>query len=172
MKKFEIVETPKIKVALRKDFYDTLQPYLDELLNLTGADYFAHQLIENYYQPGHFVSSFNTHEDWQDNYWLNFWDKDPLERKIHKNAIMNGLSFSLWQISDPDSKCMEERMKMCNVFDGVAFSYQHKSGVLENFTVAWNKFDLDSIDPKKLELIQEKLVPIRLHHQRVYQDLK
>ena len=66
MKKPEVVECSRLKVALRKDFYDSLRGPIQELLDLTGADYFTHQLIENYYQPNHFVSSFNTHEDWQD----------------------------------------------------------------------------------------------------------
>jgi len=172
MKKHKIIETSRIKVALRKDFHDVLKAPISELLDLTGADYFEHQIIKNYYQPNHFVSAFNTHEEWLDNYWANFWDNDPLERKLHKNAQINGLSFCLWHLSDPNSDCMKARMQMCRVFDGVAFAYQHKSGVLESFTIAWHKFDLERVDPKKLELIQEKLVPIRLHHHQVYQDLK
>jgi hypothetical protein len=172
MKKPEIVENTQIKVALRKDFYDSLKIPLQDLFDITGADYFAHQLIENYYQPGHFVSSFNCHEDWLDAYWSKYWDQDPIERKIHKNAKANGVTFSIWQVSDTSSNCMEIRKKMCKVEDGVAISYQHKSGLLENFTVAWKKFDLDKIDGQKLELIQEKIIPIRLHHHQVYQNLK
>lgn len=172
MKKPEIIENSRIKVALRKDFYDVLQKPLEELLDLTGATYFAHQLIENYYQPNHFVSSFNTHEDWLDTYWSEFWDKDPIERKIHKNAKANGVTFSIWQVSDPGSLCMITRKERCNVKNGVAFSYQHKDGLLENFTVAWKDVDVNTFDAQKVERIQEKIIPIRLHHHQVYQDLK
>lgn len=172
MKTPEIIENSRIKVALRKDFYDDLRTPIQDLLDLTGATYFAHQLIENYYQPDHFVSSFNWHEDWLDTYWSEFWDKDPIERKVHKNAKANGVNFSIWKISDSSSQCMTARKKMCQVEDGVTISYQHKNGVLENFSVAWDKFDLDKIGVQKLELIQEKIIPIRLLHHRVYQDLK
>ncbi len=172
MKKVEIIQNTKIKVALRKDFFDILRDPIRDLLEFTGANYFAHQIIENYYQPNHFVSSFNTHEDWSDLYWSKFWFNDPLERKIHKNAKINGSSVSLWQLSDPDSDCMLSRMQMCKVRDGVAFSYQHKTGVLENYTIAWEKFNLESINIKKIILIQEKLNPIRLYHRQTYQDLK
>jgi hypothetical protein len=172
MKTIEFIQDSKIKVALRKDFYDVLRNPIRELLDVTGANYFSHQIIENYYQTGHFVSSFNAHEDWLDTYWSEFWDNDPFERKIHKNAKINGFTVSLWQLSDPDSKCMETRMKMCKVHDGVGFSYQHKSGAMENFTIAWSSFDLSKIDINKLELIQEKLNPIRQHHRQVYQDVK
>ena len=172
MKKPEIIENSRIKVALRKDFYDDLRTPIKHLLELTGAKYFAHQLIENYYQPNHFVSSFNCHEDWLDTYWSEYWDKDPIERKVHKNAKTNGLSFSIWQVSDPSSQCMIARKKMCQVEEGVIVSYQHKSGLLENFNVGWNKLEGDMIDSHKLELIQEKIIPIRLHHHQVYQDLK
>ncbi len=172
MKKIEIIQNAKIKVALRKDFYDVLRNPIAELLDVTGANYFSHQIIENYYQPNHFVSSFNCNEDWLDTYWSEFWDNDPIERKINKNAQANGVTFSIWQVSDPTSPCMIARKKVCKVEDGVAFSYQHKGGMLENFTVAWNKFDVDAIDSQKLELIQKKLIPIRLHHRQVYQDLK
>jgi len=172
MKNPEVIENSRIKVALRKDFYDVLRKDLEEVLELTGATYFSHQFIENYYQPNHFVSSFNSHEDWLDVYWSEFWDKDPIERKIHKNAKANGVTFSIWKVSDIASQCMLTRKNMCKVEDGVAFSYQHKNGLLENFTVAWNKFDVDKLDGEKLELVQEKIMPIRLHHHRVYQDLK
>jgi hypothetical protein len=172
MKKPEVVECSRLKVALRKDFYDSLRGPIQELLDLTGADYFTHQLIENYYQPNHFVSSFNTHEDWQDTYWSDYWDKDPIERKIHKNSRANGVSLSIWQVSDNSSQCMIARKSMCKVEDGAAISYQHKSGLLENFTIAWDTFDLDRFDAQKLDLIQEKIVPIRLHHHQVYQNLK
>jgi hypothetical protein len=172
VKKSEIIENSRIKIAKRKDFYDALREPLQELLELTGASFFAHQFIDNYYQLGHFVSSFNTHEDWLDTYWSEFWDKDPIERKIHKNAKANGVTFSIWKVSDPTSSCMITRKQMCQIEDGVAFSYQHKDGLLENFTVAWKEFDVDKFDAQKVEIIQEKIIPIRLHHRQVYQDLK
>ena len=172
MKRLEVIENSRIKIALRKDFYDALHQPIQDLLDLTEADYFAHNLIENYYQPNHFVSSFNTHEDWLDTYWSEYWDKDPIERKVHKNAKTSGVTFSIWQISDPSSQCMIARKQTCKVEDGVMVSYQHKNGLLENFTVAWTKFNVDKIDGHKLELIQEKIIPIRLHHHQVYQNLK
>jgi hypothetical protein len=172
LKKLEIIKNDRITISLRKDFFDVFSQQIKDIFYLTGANYFAHQIIENYYAPNHFVSSFNTCEEWSDIYWDKYWDQDPIERKIHKNARTNGVSMSIWQVSDTSSLCMIKRKKIAKVEDGVAFSYQHKSGALENFTLAWNDFNLDDFDCKKVEIIQEKINPIRLHHHQVYQNLE
>jgi hypothetical protein len=95
-----------LTVDLRKDFYETLEGPLRELIIYTNADYFAHHFIQNYYNPGFYVSSFVSHDVWQDLYWNEYWYNDPLERKVYKNALENGSSIVPWNLSDPDSECM------------------------------------------------------------------
>jgi hypothetical protein len=170
-KQLEIIQDDCITIVKRKDFFDTLKPQLESVFDLTGAKYFAHQLIENYYLPDHFVSSFNTCEDWSDIYWKEYWYQDSIERKVHKNARLRGASVVLWNIADTQSKCMQQRKLISKTQDGVIFSYQHPSGTLENFTLAWENLDLHTFDVNKVEKLEELLNPIRSHHRQVYRNL-
>ena len=162
----KIIKHPEITITLKKDFYGVFDKNIKELFKETGISYFAHQLIENYRMPNHKVSSFYTNENWQEIYWNNFWNNDPIEKIAHQNAGKNGISLTSWQICDPTSECMEARISTCNVRDGLFMAFSHPSGIIENYTFAWEKFDFSLIDHKTISKLQNFIMPIRqAHHQ-------
>src|SRR3546814_875722 len=116
---------PDIEIMLRKDFYKKLDILLKELASDMGLYLFHHNLIQNYREPGHKVSSFGNNEEWSENYWDKYYNDDPVEKACNHATKMTGFAVSTWQVIDPKSACMEARTKICDVKDGLSIALNH-----------------------------------------------
>lgn len=157
-----VVNEFSLKIILRKDFYEKLDLEIKELLKITNTSYFEHHLVENYYNPNFLISSFMSNEEWQDLYWKDYWHNDSLERKVYKNAIINGSSVSLWTSLDNKEECMEKRKIICKIDNGVTFGYKISPTVLESFSFGWLGGNILSSD--FLNVIDEKIQQIKSFH--------
>ncbi|CAO5681506.1 MAG: hypothetical protein HEEMFOPI_01516 [Holosporales bacterium] len=118
-----VIDESFLKIFLRKELADRVVANIKDLQDFTKAEYFDHHIIKNYYKKDFTISSIMTNSDWQDLYWKEYWHNDPLERKVYKNAKINGSSVSLWSVCDNDSDCMIARKKTCHVNDCVTICY-------------------------------------------------
>lgn len=133
------LNTDRINVTLRGSLFSLFQDRLRREMEGLDCHYFAHNLIQNYYKPGHAVSSFYTNPDWQQEYWQNYWNSDVLSNKIHQIAETDGFAISSWDFIDPDSDVMKRRKLVCDLYDGVQFTFKHEDGLLENYSFGWKK---------------------------------
>ena len=154
------------KTDLRDKFCDLLGKEMKEI----GAHYFAHHLIKNHLQQGHTVSSFYTHPEWQEKYWKDYWDCDPVDYKSFTIAKINGSAVISWKVIDPDSDCMEDRKTMCKMSDGFRFDVQHDNGILENFSFGWEKYDVNQVNRQKLSKLSHMITGFRLQHFKLCAD--
>jgi hypothetical protein len=148
-------------------FYDLVGKEMKSV----GAHYFAHHLIKNHCQEGHTVSSFYTNPDWQEKYWKDYWDRDPVHSKSYPIAQINGSSVVSWKVIDPDSDCMEDRRTMCKMADGFRFDVQHDNGVLENFSFGWEKYDMSRVNRQKLGKLSQMITDFRIAHLKMNADM-
>lgn len=154
----------RINVTLRESllglFHDQLRKGMEEL----DCHYFAHNLIQNYYKPGHTVSSFYTNSEWQEEYWRNYWDSDILAHRIHKIAETDGFAISSWDFIDPDSDVMKRRKSVCDIHDGVHFTFKHEGGLLENYSFGWKKSGRGKMGFEKLLKLSDVVSDFRDAH--------
>ena len=155
-----------LKTGLIDKFYDLMGKEMKEV----GAHFFGHTLIKNHRQVGHTVSSFFTHPDWQEKYWKDYWDRDPVHSTSYPIAQLNGSSVVSWKIIDPDSDCMEDRKTMCKMNDGFRFDVQHDNGILENFSFGWEKYDVNQVNRQKLSKLSHMITDFRLQHFKLCAD--
>jgi hypothetical protein len=164
----KILNYPEMKVAMRKDFYEKFSAQLKQLQEDTGALLFSHTLIDDYKGPNHKVSTFNSDEEWHELYWDKFWNNDASENTCHQVANAYGSGIVSWQVADPDSDCMEARMRVGGVHDGLMIAFKHPSGLLENMSFGWEKGDNSTLALEKLGAITEIVEPIRQYHRQSY----
>ncbi|CAO5681482.1 MAG: hypothetical protein HEEMFOPI_01511 [Holosporales bacterium] len=159
-----VIDESFLKIFLRKELADRVVANIKDLQDFTKAEYFDHHIIKNYYKKDFTISSIMTNSDWQDLYWKEYWHNDPLERKVYKNAKINGSSVSLWSVCDNDSDCMIARKKTCHVNDGVTICYTISPFVMESFSLAWSKKDGKNVSSDFLKEIETKISNIRNFH--------
>ena len=166
-KGFENPVMVSFKINLMDKFYDLVSKEMKSV----GAHYFAHNLIKNHLQEGHTVSSFVTNLDWQEKYWKDYWDCDPLDRASYTIAKINGSAVVSWKVIDPDSDAIEDRKSMCKVKDGLTFCMEHDNGVLENFSFGWEKYDVNRVNRQKLVKLSNMITDFRRQHFQVNRDM-
>jgi len=160
----DIIKYSDMEVSLRKDFYDKFDLLLKDTFNNIGINYFSHNLIINYRQENHKVSSFGSNEEWNETYWSTFRNHDPIERACHIGTQQVGVGLSSWQVLDPTSECTQERTKICKTRGGLLIAFQHGNGLIENLSFGWQKFDTNTLNPKKIELLNQMISPLRQYH--------
>ncbi|MGV8947854.1 MAG: hypothetical protein ACOH2E_00570 [Candidatus Paracaedibacter sp.] len=156
-----------LRTSLVSLFYDTVHKEMKDI----GCKYFNHQLIKNYDQRGHMVSSFCTDPDWQLKYWQDYWDCDPLERVSYKITKHNGSATTLWNIVDPNSDIMEYRKSACKLSAGLTFCTELENGVLENFSFGWEKYDVNRVNRQKLAKLCNMVTDFRMQHFQLNKDM-
>lgn len=139
MRSFKTLCDMSVKIDLRKDLNDKLKSDLLELQTFTNACYFEHLLVDRYYNPGFFISSFSSNEEWQDLYWKEYWHNDILERKAYKNALLNGSSMIPWNLIDKVDDCMVNRKKTTEADNGVMMARKVSDTVMESISIGWKK---------------------------------
>jgi hypothetical protein len=159
----KIITLQDIEIVQRKDFYKKFNSLLKELFEKSNLNLFNHNIIYNYNKPGHKVSSFISNEEWSEAYWTNFGAKDPLEKVCHSATQQQGVGLSSWQLV-PENECMHARTTICKVNDGVLMAFKQKSGLIENMNFGWKKFDTDTLTPKRIELLNRLIAPLRQYH--------
>jgi hypothetical protein len=155
------------KTDLMSKFYDLIGKGMKDV----GAHFFAHQLIKNYCQEGHTVSSFMTNPDWQEKYWKDYWDCDPTVGTNHGIAKINGCSVTSWKVVDLGSDCMEDRKTMCQMQDGFHFWMLQPNGVFENFSIGWEKYDVRKVNRQKLAKLCNMISDFRIQHYRLNREM-
>lgn len=155
------------KTELMDQFYDLVGKEMKDV----GAHFFGHTLIKNHRQEGHTISSFFTNSDWQEKYWKDYWDCDPVHSASYPIAQINGSAVVSWKVVDPDSDCMEDRKTMCKMNDGFRFDIQHDNGILENFSFGWEKYNVTRVNRQKLVKLSSMITDFRLQHFKLCADL-
>jgi len=84
------------------------------------------------------VSSFYSNPEWQQEYWEKYWDADPLAKKVCESADTEGFAISSWGVG-PDNEVMKRRKVVCDLYDGVHFTFKHEDGTLENYAFGWKE---------------------------------
>jgi hypothetical protein len=128
----------RIKVILREGLLGLFQDKVRRDMEGLDCSYFTHNLIKNWYKPGHTVSSFYSDPEWQQEYWEKYWDADPLAEKVCEAAETEGFAISSWG-ADPDNQALKRRKLVCGLYDGVHFTFKHEDGTLENYAFGWKE---------------------------------
>ena len=160
-----------VMVSFKTNLMDKFYDLAGKEMKAVGAHYFGHTLIKNHRQEGHTVSSFFTNPDWQEKYWKDYWDCDPLWGVSYPIAQINGCSVVSWKVVDPDSDCMEDRKSVCKMQDGFTFSIQHGNGILENFSFGWERYDVNRVNRQKLAKLCNMITDFRIQHFRLNRDM-
>jgi len=160
-----------IKVAFRADLISRFYDEVGKGMKSIGCHYFTHNLVKNYCKEGHTTSSFYTNLDWQEKYWKDYWDCDPLWYASHPIAQVNGVAIMSWRVINLEDDCMEDRKTMCKMRDGLSFYIQHDNGVLENFSFGWEKYDISRINRKKLATLCNMVTDFRIQHFKLNQEM-
>ena len=121
-----IIDSPNLKVILRKDFHDKFEDQLRGITNNTRATYIGHTITQNYREARHLVSSFCNQDAWHDVYWQKYWNDDPMEKACHAAIQKNNFAVVSWKIEQETSPCCEERLKATQTNDGITFSFKKK----------------------------------------------
>jgi hypothetical protein len=159
-----------INVTLRSSLFGLFQDQLCQEMEELDCHYFAHNLIQNYYKPGHTVSSFYSNPEWQQEYWRNYCDTDVLAHRIHKIADADGFAISSWDFVDPDSDVMKRRKSVCHIDDGVHFTFKHEDGLLENYSFGWKKSARGKMGFEKLLKLSDVVSDFRDAHLKLVSE--
>jgi hypothetical protein len=159
-----IIKYPDIEIMLRKDFYAKFNNFFKNLADEMGLYLFHHNLIQNYREPGHKVSTFGSHEEWSETYWTKFYNNDPIERACNSATQRTGFALTSWRTIDPTSKSIEERTRICKVKDGISLSFKLSNNVIETMSFGWKKFDVESFSLEKIAALSKLVAPLRQHH--------
>ena len=160
-----------VMVSFRTDLMTKFYDLASKEMKNVGCHYFAHNLIKNHCKEGHTISSFVTNPDWQEKYWKDYWDCDPVHSASYPIAQLNGCAITSWKILDPDSDCMEGRKSICKTNDALTFCIQHENGVLENFSFGWEKYDVNQVNRQKLIMLCNMVTDFRIQHLRLNRDM-
>lgn len=160
-----------VRVLFKTDLINRFYDLAGKEMKNVGAHYFAHNLIKNLCKEGHTTSSFVTSPDWQEKYWQDYWDCDPLYYASYPIAKINGCAITSWRVADPGSDCMEDRKSICKMNDGLSFFIQHDNGISENFSFGWEKYDINRMNRQKLGKLCQMITEFRIQHFRLNPDM-
>lgn len=159
-----------ILVSFKTNLISKFHDLVDKDMKNIGAHYFSHSLIKNHRQADHTISSFMTHVDWQEKYWKDYWDCDPIHSASYPIAQVNGNSVVSWRVIDSESDCMENRKMMCQVSNGLRFDIQYNDHVLESFSFGWKKHDMNQMSRQKLAKLSDIIAEFRAVHFKTVKD--
>ncbi len=168
MKNLKIINYPDLKVIMRKDFSSNFSSYFEKITKETGATYFGHNLIKNYREKGHTISTFCNEEDWHELYWSKYHNDDPIEKICHQAVQKNNFAAVSWKIEADISPCCQQRMELTKTNDGIMFSFKRKEHYKETFTLGWNTLKTDHLDVDYIFHLASLLKPLRDHHWEVH----
>lgn len=171
MKDPKIINYPDMKVIMRKDFYEKFGEHLKKITADTGATYFGHNLIKNYREAGHKISTFCMHEDWHEIYWDKYRNTDPMDRICHAAVKKNNFGVVSWEIGQQSSACGHERKTITGVKDGILFSFKRPENYFETFLVGWNDLDPEKLDIAYISHLSSLLKPLRDYHWEVHNKI-
>jgi len=157
------IQLSNMEIVLRKDFYSKFDNFFKELASNMGLYFFHHNLIQNYREPGHKVSSFGNNEEWSEIYWTKHCNDDPVEKACNLATQKTGFAISSWQVIDPTSACMEARTTICDVKDGLSMAFNH-NGLIEHISFGWKKFNFENFSFQKIAELSQLIDPVRQHH--------
>ncbi len=166
-----IMPHPFMKVIMRKDFYDECGEQLKRIEKDTGAMYIGHNIIKNYQEGGHSVSTFCNYEEWHDVYWDKYCYEDPAERTIHKATKANDFGVISWEMGYEGSPCIQERTLMTNVKDGLFFSFKRPDNYLESLLIGWKDLTPETLDTDYIAHLTSLLKPLRDYHWDVHSNI-
>ncbi len=164
MKKPKLIRYSDMDVVMRKDFYDNFGDQLQAAAKETGAVFLAHNIIKNYRQKGHQISTFCNYEAWHEIYWDKYRNTDPLEKIIHRAAQTNNFGVSSWEMIHQSSPCSQERLKVTHVKDGICFSFKRPENYIETLMIGWEHLDVEKLDTEYIAYLSSFLKPIRDYH--------
>jgi len=167
--KREGFENP-VMVSFKTELMDKFYDFVGKGMKDVGAHYFAHNLIKNHLKEGHTISSFHTNLDWQEKFWKDYWDNDPLDDTNSPVAKINGFSATSWRVVESND-CLEDRKIMCQIRDGLTFYILHNNGVLENFSIGWEKYDVRKVNRQKLVKLCNMISDFRIQHYRLNREM-
>lgn len=166
-----LARTVNVKVIMRKDFYDNFRDHLKQISQDTGATYFGHNIIKNYGERGHTVSTFCNHENWHNIYWDKFCQNDPLEKTIHQVVLKNNLGVISWEMGHNGSACSQERTALTAVKDGIYFSFKRPDSYIETLAIGWENISPEKLDTDYISHLSSLLKPIRDYHWDVHDNI-
>lgn len=170
MKKLpKLINYPDMQVIMRKDFYNNFDAQLKKITEDTGAIYFGHNIIKNYREGGHRVSTFCNHESWHEIYWEKYRNDDPTEKIVHRAIQENYFAASSWKVDAAASPCIEERLKLTTTNDGITFSFKRKENYQETFSLGWKTLKAKVLDTDYMLYLASLLKPIRDYHWEVHE---
>ena len=162
---------PDMRLALRKDFYELFDANLKDIKKETGAVYFGHNIIKNYQEADHRVSTFCNYEDWHDLYWAGLCCEDPLEKVIHRVVGTNDFGVMSWELGHNGSKCSQERERITHIKDGIMFSFRRPGNYFETISLGWENVAPDELDTEYIAHLSSLLRPMRDHHWDVHDKI-
>lgn len=171
MREPKLINYPDMRVVMRKDFYDSFDHQLKKITQDTGATYFGHNIIKNYRQNGHKISTFCNHEPWHDIYWDQYRNDDPMEKVVHQTVNKNSFGVVSWEIGQHSSFCGQERRRITNIKDGILFSFKRPDNYIETFLIGWKDLDPEKLNIDYISQLSSLLKPIRDHHWAVHDQV-
>ena len=160
-----------VMVSFKTDLIDKFYDLAGKEMKNVGSHFFAHNLIKNCLQEGHTTSSFYTNPDWQEKYWKDYWDCDPLWAASYPLAQINGFSVTSWRLIEPENNFAEDRKSMCKTNDGISFMTKHDNGAIETFSFGWEKYDVNRVNRQKLTALCNMITDFRIQHLRLNRDM-
>lgn len=160
-----------MEIAMRKDFYDIFQDHLKKITTETEVCYVGHNIIKNYKEPGHKISTFCNQEAWHDLYWEKYLFQDPMEKVVHETLKKSNFAVVSWEIAESKSECGRERRKLLNVQDGIFFSFKRPENYFETFIIGWQSLNTDKLDVEYILQLTSLLKPIRDYHWEVHDSV-
>jgi len=171
MRKPKILNHQDMQVIMRKDFYDHLGSHLKKITEETGIIYFGHNIIKNYGERNHKVSTFCNYERWHDLYWEKYRHKDPMEKIVHQTTNESNFGATSWAIGGGSSPCSKERITLTKVKEGIFFSFKKPKNYIESFTIGWNNLKIKEMDVEYILHLCSTLKPLRDHHWKVHDKM-
>lgn len=167
----KVIKYSDMKVVMRKDFYDHFDGQLKKIVKDTGAKFFAHNIIKNYREENHKISTFCNYEAWHEIYWDKYRNQDPLEKTIHQAVQKNNFAIMSWELGHNSSPCSQERVKLTQARDGISFSFIRPGNYIETLAIGWEYLDSERLDTEYIAHLSFLLNPIRNHHWEVHNKL-
>lgn len=164
----KIIAHPDMKIILRKDFCDKFDPHLKNVMDETGATYFGHNIIKNYREKDHRVSTFCNREMWHELYWEKYRNDDPIDELCHQSSQTTSFMGVSWKIAQNMNSCNKERLKINKIKDGLLFSFKKPDNYFETFLIGWNKLKTRNLDVEYIMHLASLLKPIREYHWKVH----
>jgi hypothetical protein len=168
MRKPKILNHQDMRVIMRKDFYDHLGSHLKKITEETGIIYFGHNIIKNYGERDHRVSTFCNYEKWHDLYWEKYCHKDPMEKIVHQMTNKSNFGATSWEMGEGLSLCSKERISLTKAKGGLCFSFKRPENHIESFTIGWNNLNANEMSTEYILYLCSMLKPLKDHHWQVH----